>query len=185
VNRLEILKYLETEYLPHALQTWDPDTLIPPSYWPDDQQMLADAYLMDGLYSEYGELAGLAKRWVRDGTPIGDDELILELGDVVWYCTVILFTGMNYAAAGTAMVFLGRALETVKVNGLTIETICDRNIAKLADRNKTHPERLEVTPHQYCFTCRTRKPDADFKAPTMGMCKDCFKDSWEDKKGEK
>jgi hypothetical protein len=134
VNRLEILKYLETEYLPHALQTWDPDALIPPSYWPDDQQMLADGYLMDGLYSEYGELTGLFKRLVRDGTPIDDDELILELGDIVWYCTVILFTGMNYAAAGTAMFFLGRALEIVKVNGLTIEAICERNIAKLADR---------------------------------------------------
>lgn len=41
-------------------------------------------YLAMGLTSEAGEVAGKIKKWVRDGT-LNHDELIAELGDVLWY----------------------------------------------------------------------------------------------------
>ena len=41
-------------------------------------------YLAMGLTSEAGEVAGKVKKWVRDGT-LNHDDLIAELGDVLWY----------------------------------------------------------------------------------------------------
>ena len=41
-------------------------------------------YLAMGLTSEAGEVAGKVKKWVRDGY-LDHDELIAELGDVMWY----------------------------------------------------------------------------------------------------
>ena len=41
-------------------------------------------YLAMGLTSEAGEVAGKVKKWVRDGT-LNQDDLIAELGDVLWY----------------------------------------------------------------------------------------------------
>ena len=41
-------------------------------------------YLAMGLTSEAGEVAGKIKKWVRDGY-LDHDEIIAELGDVLWY----------------------------------------------------------------------------------------------------
>jgi len=41
-------------------------------------------YLAMGLTSEAGEVAGKVKKWIRDGY-LDHDELIAELGDVLWY----------------------------------------------------------------------------------------------------
>jgi hypothetical protein len=138
MNRLEILEYLETEYLPHALQTWDPNALRVSNYtdgvWDVPREAIAACYLLDGLYSEHGELCAIGKRQVRDGVRPDDDELILEIGDVVWYASIILFTVDSFPDASIAMDLLGKALHVAACKGFDIETICERNIAKLADR---------------------------------------------------
>lgn len=50
--------------------------------YPDDN---AQEYLMYGLVSEVGELAGKMKKELRDGTVFSRDDFIKELGDVLWY----------------------------------------------------------------------------------------------------
>ena len=45
----------------------------------------AQEYLMYGLISEVGELAGNLKKVIRDGTPLYTEDFLKELGDVLWY----------------------------------------------------------------------------------------------------
>ncbi len=45
----------------------------------------AQQYLMYGLVSEVGELAGKMKKELRDGSVFSRDDFIKELGDVLWY----------------------------------------------------------------------------------------------------
>jgi hypothetical protein len=42
-------------------------------------------YLAFGLLDELGELCGLLKREIREGTPRDNDALRAELGDLAWY----------------------------------------------------------------------------------------------------
>ena len=46
----------------------------------------AIAYLSLGLVSEAGEVAGKAKKIIRDGTQF---DLASEVGDVLWYCAML------------------------------------------------------------------------------------------------
>jgi NTP pyrophosphatase (non-canonical NTP hydrolase) len=50
--------------------------------YPDEN---AQEYLMLGLTSEVGELAGKMKKQLRDGTVLTDEDFAKELGDVLWY----------------------------------------------------------------------------------------------------
>lgn len=50
--------------------------------YPEEQGL---EYLMYGLVSEVGELAGKMKKELRDGTVFSRDDFIKELGDVLWY----------------------------------------------------------------------------------------------------
>lgn len=50
--------------------------------YPDEN---AQEYLMYGLISEVGELAGNMKKVIRDGTPLYTEDFLKELGDVLWY----------------------------------------------------------------------------------------------------
>ena len=43
-------------------------------------------YLVLGLTSEAGEVAGKAKKLIRDGT---QSDLASEIGDVLWYCAML------------------------------------------------------------------------------------------------
>ena len=43
-------------------------------------------YLVLGLTSEAGEVAGKAKKLIRDGT---ESDLASEIGDVLWYCAML------------------------------------------------------------------------------------------------
>ena len=43
-------------------------------------------YLVLGLVSEAGEVAGKAKKLIRDGTQY---DLASEIGDVLWYCAML------------------------------------------------------------------------------------------------
>lgn len=45
----------------------------------------AISYTLYGLMSEIGEIADLFKKEIRDRKPTGDDTLIRELGDVLYY----------------------------------------------------------------------------------------------------
>lgn len=62
-------------------------------------------YLGLGLASEAGEVAGVIKKWIRDGT---DDETLkakleAELGDVCWYLAELCnATGLDLAAVFAA-----------------------------------------------------------------------------------
>jgi|TARA_A100000172_G_scaffold18632_1_gene10295 NTP pyrophosphatase (non-canonical NTP hydrolase) len=68
------------------------------------------SYLVLGLTSEAGEVAGKAKKIIRDGT---QSDLASEVGDVLWYCAM-LATELN--------VSLGKLMEN--------------NLDKLYDRKK-------------------------------------------------
>lgn len=74
-------------------------------------------YLTLGLCGEAGEVAELVKKAIRDhGGEIDKEKLKHELGDVLWYLTM-----------------LGQ------LNGLTLNEIAEANLAKLKsryDRNK-------------------------------------------------
>ena len=55
-------------------------------------------YLTLGLTSEAGEVAGVVKKWLRDGTDHDTllDKLRSEMGDVCWYLSQICnHTGLN------------------------------------------------------------------------------------------
>lgn len=49
-----------------------------------------DEYLILGLCSEAGELASKLKKQIRDQAEMTDDDIIDEVGDVIWYCSQIL-----------------------------------------------------------------------------------------------
>lgn len=70
----EIAQYTEFD----AYQDWTDTTAI----YPEDN---AQEYLMYGLISEVGELAGKMKKELRDGSVFSRDDFIKELGDVLWY----------------------------------------------------------------------------------------------------
>lgn len=71
-------------------------------------------YMLLGLVSESGELAGKRKKRIRDGQGPGWEYTEAdELGDVLWY------------AAGYA-----------KMLGFTLEEIAQRNVKKLASRQE-------------------------------------------------
>jgi NTP pyrophosphatase (non-canonical NTP hydrolase) len=68
-------------------------------------------YLALGLASEAGEVAGKIKKWLREDDYDFSDKIADELGDVLWYMTM-----------------LGDEL------GFSLDEIMERNIAKLQDR---------------------------------------------------
>ena len=72
----------EPEYLPLALRTWTAPLRGTPE---------GTAYLLWGLDSELGEVSAVFKRMLRDGTPldVAQDRFDDELGDVLWYWTVL------------------------------------------------------------------------------------------------
>lgn len=78
----------------------------------DQKQMLL---MVLGLTGEAGEIAEMVKKHVFHGHPWDDEKvvkLIRELGDILWY--------INYGA--------------VRVGGIGLEAVFDKNIDKLAAR---------------------------------------------------
>lgn len=76
-----------------------------------------------GLAGETGEVIDLLKKVIFHGKPLTDElraKLILELGDVLWY----------YALA-------------CKLLGVPLETIMERNIAKLEARDGVNGEKFK------------------------------------------
>ncbi|MDR0461820.1 MAG: nucleoside triphosphate pyrophosphohydrolase family protein [Christensenellaceae bacterium] len=65
-----------------------------------------------GIAGESGEVCEILKKHYSRGTPIDRDELIKELGDVMWYIA-----------------------ELCDVFGFTLEDVAQRNILKLAARH--------------------------------------------------
>lgn len=66
-----------------AYQDFTDETAI----YPEDS---AQEYLMYGLVSEVGELAGKMKRVIRDGQTLYTEDFLKELGDVLWYVTQLV-----------------------------------------------------------------------------------------------
>jgi len=65
-----------------------------------------------GLCGEAGEVSEKVKKWFRDGTK-DPDAICLELGDVLWYLTAI-----------------------ADDLGFTLQTVLERNVAKINRRDK-------------------------------------------------
>jgi len=74
------------------------------------------SYLVAGLASEAGEVAGQYKKYLREGGEDRLDSMISELGDVMWYCAVL------------SLELLG--------NDYAMEQAATRNMTKLADRKQ-------------------------------------------------
>jgi NTP pyrophosphatase (non-canonical NTP hydrolase) len=70
-------------------------------------------YLFTGLVSEVGEVAALYERRMRDKEPLDDYKLKHELGDILWYVTIL-----------------------AEDEGIDLEDIAKSNIEKLHDRFK-------------------------------------------------
>ena len=68
-------------------------------------------YYFLGLVEEAGEVAGLRKRFLRDEGEIDRNQLVKELGDVLWYIALI-----------------------AKRSNITFEEVGVTNIQKLLDR---------------------------------------------------
>tara|TARA_B110000908_G_C10263603_1_gene461381 strand:- start:1929 stop:2252 length:324 start_codon:yes stop_codon:yes gene_type:complete len=69
-------------------------------------------YTTLGLTSEAGEVAGVLKRHLRgDQKELDKDKMLLEIGDVLWYCA-----------------------ELSKSLGSDLETVAHMNMSKLAKR---------------------------------------------------
>lgn len=68
-------------------------------------------YPLIGLTSEVGELASIVQRELRDDTPLDEDALRSELGDILWH--------------------LAALCEDL---GLDLDQVAEQNIRKLADR---------------------------------------------------
>jgi NTP pyrophosphatase (non-canonical NTP hydrolase) len=64
-----------------------------------------------GLAGETGEYVELVKKWAFHGRELSRDEAAAELGDVLWYASV-----------------------AAHANGLTLEEVATRNVAKLRAR---------------------------------------------------
>jgi NTP pyrophosphatase (non-canonical NTP hydrolase) len=98
--------------VPEAPVTMDFDTYIyearKTAIYPRDRSL---EYLALGLASEAGEVAGRIKKWLREDDYDFSDMIADELGDVLWYMTM-----------------LGDEL------GFSLDEIMERNIAKLQDR---------------------------------------------------
>ncbi len=71
-------------------------------------------YLVLGLVSEAGELAGKWKKLIRDGA-LDKDAFWAEIGDCIWYIS-----------------------QLANAEGTTVESLAQRNYAKLAKRKETN-----------------------------------------------
>lgn len=71
-------------------------------------------YLVLGLVSEAGELAGKWKKFIRDGE-LDQEAFLAEVGDVAWYLTQLCSSA-----------------------GVTVESVLDYNYKKLSKRKETN-----------------------------------------------
>lgn len=90
------------EYQRLALRTDDGNTVT------DDQMTICCGL---GVAGEAGEVADLIKKWAFHGKPLDQDKLVKEMGDVLWYLSVL-------AAR----------------RGISLEDVARANIAKLRAR---------------------------------------------------
>lgn len=72
---------------------------------------IAPAYLALGICGEAGEVAEKIKKALRKGEPIPREEVVKELGDVLWYVAMMA----DYL-------------------GYELSAVAGKNLAKLADR---------------------------------------------------
>lgn len=73
-----------------------------------DRQVLAAM----GLMSEAGELGDVWKKHLFHGKPLDEEQMILEMGDVLWYFVLMCID-----------------------NGISFQEIMERNMAKLQERD--------------------------------------------------
>ncbi len=78
--------------------------------YPDEE---AVEYLMYGLVSEVGELAGKLKKEIRDKTEFSQEDFVKELGDVLWYVS-----------------------ELASANGVYLSDVAKTNVEKLSSRKE-------------------------------------------------
>jgi NTP pyrophosphatase (non-canonical NTP hydrolase) len=77
------------------------------AYDGDPQQLLILAL---GLTGEAGEVADIVKKWAGHGVPIPTEEMLKELGDVLWYVSEIArYFGWPLSAVATQNVLKLRA----------------------------------------------------------------------------
>jgi len=73
-------------------------------------------YLLPGLLSELGELAGVLAKEYRDSTPINYEDRLSEMGDIAWVVAVWLH---DLGITTTSPDNLGVSNETISKNPLT------------------------------------------------------------------
>lgn len=100
--------------IPMDFETYQKKAGETATYWKNAQTPLESAwYPIMGLVGEAGELANKAKKMLRDKAPLNSEDLIGELGDVLWYVS-----------------------EIATKNSISLDQIASSNLAKLKSRQE-------------------------------------------------
>ena len=75
--------------------------------------IIAQTYTALGLCNESGDYAGKIKKWLRGDKPISKEDLVSELGDILWYVA-----------------------QCASNLGVDLEDVALKNLAKLEDRKQ-------------------------------------------------
>lgn len=105
----EIQKALDEQKRPYSLNKYMEDAMRTKSPLLDRNGLLTDGGL--GIVGEAGEVADIIKKHLCQGHDLDRNELMSELGDVLWYIAELCY-----------------------VSGFSLEDVARRNIEKLKER---------------------------------------------------
>lgn len=90
------------EFMEHCLETTEPISHL-------EREDMID-YLVHGLTSEAGEVAGKYKKYLREGKDSYMKDLYREIGDVLWYAAVLCYElkGNNFAMSDCATAVINK-----------------------------------------------------------------------------
>ena len=103
------------EFMEHCLETTDPIAHL------NHEDLIG--YLVAGLASEAGEVAGKYKKYLREGKDHYLKDMHREIGDVLWYCAVLCYEmkGNLFALSDCATAVINKLADRHSRGALTGE----------------------------------------------------------------